>query len=281
MLSMSPVETEISTALLKVVAIQLVVALDVARKGKSISFPCSSLECPYLRTCLYFSMGSGFSIPIVHIRADSCLRITIPRHNKAECPNEAIAREFTGTCRVCEQVGHRASDCPNKPPEVCKNCQQEGHGPLECKNPRKIDRSKLPELEPDLAWEKIKEAVADRDLEDVKDAVQVFLRAVPDTTYAELERAFRQQNMGIYLICVEKELQPTYTNSRFSSVSCSFASSASTDAFHITMLTKYLKWTFRETSTRSTRSLGVGLTRLPVQRRRIVGQPVRRMLSAC
>lgn len=102
---------------------------------------------------------------------------------------------------------------------------------MECKNPRKIDRSKLLELEPALAWEKIKEALADRDLEDVKDAVQVLSRAVPDTTYAELERAFRQQAMDIYLICIEKELEPTFTNSRFSSVFCTFASSASTDAF--------------------------------------------------
>jgi hypothetical protein len=186
------------------------------RRGRVSQFPFrihlwNALIQEHICTSLW---GSAFSILIVHIRADSCLQLTIPRHNKAECPNEAVAREFTGTCRVCEQVGHRASDCPNKPPEVCKNCQQEGHGPLECKNPRKIDRSKLPELEPALAWEKIKEAVADCDLEDVKDAVQVFLRAVPDTTYAELERAFRQQNMGIYLICVEKELQPTYTNSK-------------------------------------------------------------------
>lgn len=142
------------------------------------------------------------------------LQLTVFSHNKAECPNEAVAREFTGTCRVCEQVGHRASDCPNKPPEVCKNCQQEGHGAFECKNPRKIDRSKLPEVEPAISWEKVKEAVIDRDLEDVKEAIQVFLKALPDTTYAELEKAFRQQNVGIYLICIEKELQPTFTNSK-------------------------------------------------------------------
>jgi hypothetical protein len=215
MISMSQLETAMSTALVKVVAVQVVVALDAARKGKSILSPCCSLECPYSRPYLYCSMGLLFSIPIVNICVDSSLQLTIARHNKAECPNEAVAREFTGTCRVCEEVGHRASDCPNKPPEVCKNCQQEGHGPLECKNPRKIDRSKLKELEPALAWEKIKEAIADRDMEDVKDAVQVFLRALPDTTYSELERAFRQQTMGIYLICIEKELQPTFTNSRF------------------------------------------------------------------
>lgn len=142
------------------------------------------------------------------------LRLTIPSHNKAECPNEAVTREFTGTCRICETVGHRASNCPNKPPEICRNCQQEGHVVLECKDPRKIDRSGLRDVEPADCWIMIKEAVADRDMEDVKDAVQIFLKAVPEITYAELEKAFRAQNIGIYLICVEKELQPTFTNSK-------------------------------------------------------------------
>ena len=47
-------------------------------------------------------------------------------HNKADCPNPAVAREFTGICRLCEMVGHRAADCPTAPPKVCKNCAEEG-----------------------------------------------------------------------------------------------------------------------------------------------------------
>ena len=128
----------------------------------------ASLSCSSLFSSLFL---------LAHTRLN--LQLTNRSHNKAECPHEVVAREFTGTCRVCEQVGHRASDCPNKPPEVCKNCQAEGHGAFECKNPRKIDRSKLPEVEPAVAWEKVKEAVLDRDLEDVKEAVQIFLRGVP------------------------------------------------------------------------------------------------------
>ncbi|KAN0089767.1 hypothetical protein V8E51_020027 [Hyaloscypha variabilis] len=112
-------------------------------------------------------------------------------HNKADCTNETIAREFTGTCRVYKQVGHRASDYPNKPPEICKNCQEEGHGAFECKNPRKIDCSKLLDVELADYWAKIKKAVANRDLEDLKEAIQIFLKAIPETTYAELEKAFR------------------------------------------------------------------------------------------
>ena len=30
-------------------------------------------------------------------------------HSKADCVNPRVEREFIGTCRVCEQVGHRAA----------------------------------------------------------------------------------------------------------------------------------------------------------------------------
>jgi hypothetical protein len=186
------------------------------RRGKSIFFP-RLLSHEYLdsRANLHATLLIKFlQFPVLHIHIASNLQLTISSHTKAECPNEAVAREFTGTCRLCEQQGHRAFGCPNKPPEICKNCQEEGHGPFECKNPRKIDRSKLPDVEPAACWVLIKEAVAERDMEDVKDAIQIFLKSVPETTYAELEKAFRTQSISIYLICVEKELQPTFTNSK-------------------------------------------------------------------
>lgn len=47
-------------------------------------------------------------------------------HNKAECPNPKVDRPFKGTCRLCNEEGHRAGDCPQKPPSVCKNCLKEG-----------------------------------------------------------------------------------------------------------------------------------------------------------
>lgn len=62
-LSMSQLEMAMSTALVKVVAVQVVVALDAARKGKSISFPYSSLERSYSRAYLYFFVGLGFFNP--------------------------------------------------------------------------------------------------------------------------------------------------------------------------------------------------------------------------
>lgn len=54
------------------------------------------------------------------------LTMTIISHNKADCPNPRVEREFTGTCHVCEKEGHMAKDCPDKPPQVCRNCHEEG-----------------------------------------------------------------------------------------------------------------------------------------------------------
>ncbi|KAF8464239.1 hypothetical protein BDZ91DRAFT_795770 [Kalaharituber pfeilii] len=39
---------------------------------------------------------------------------------------------FRGTCRICDQEGHRAAECPSKPSRACRICQQEGHFAAEC-----------------------------------------------------------------------------------------------------------------------------------------------------
>ncbi|RFU31862.1 hypothetical protein B7463_g4488, partial [Scytalidium lignicola] len=145
----------------------------------------------------------------------ACFNCGQEGHNKAECPNEAVPREFTGTCRLCEQEGHRAADCPTAPPRQCKNCEQEGHSILECKNPRKIDRSDIEDVEPEAAWEELKAAAAEGDIDDVKVAAAKYIKSTPTCTYVELEKAFRYSDIGIYLIALEKELAATYTNMDF------------------------------------------------------------------
>ncbi|KUJ18422.1 uncharacterized protein LY89DRAFT_48531 [Mollisia scopiformis] len=137
---------------------------------------------------------------------------TEPSHTKAECTNEAVAREFTGTCRLCDQQGHRAADCPSKPPTICRNCEQEGHEALTCENPRKINRDHVKDVSGEVAWEALRAAVLDHDLDDLKEAAEQYIKANPDTTYLTLEKAFRSQGLGVYLIAIEKELGITYTN---------------------------------------------------------------------
>lgn len=47
----------------------------------------------------------------------------LPSHNKVECTKPRV---FKGPCRVCNQEGHPAAECPERPPDVCKNCKMGG-----------------------------------------------------------------------------------------------------------------------------------------------------------
>ena len=55
-----------------------------------------------------------------------CYNCSETGHNKADCKNPRVEREFTGTCNACGQEGHRAAACPDKPPPICKLCNKEG-----------------------------------------------------------------------------------------------------------------------------------------------------------
>jgi hypothetical protein len=129
-------------------------------------------------------------------------------HSKAECDKPRV---FTGTCRTCNQEGHQARDCPSKP-KICKNCKEEGHDTLECKNKMKLDNNNIADKTEDEAWALLTKASDERDLDDFKDAVKMLVKAVPTTTYVELEKEFRKRNFSIYLIAMEKDTGPTWTN---------------------------------------------------------------------
>ncbi|KAH0538955.1 hypothetical protein FGG08_004470 [Glutinoglossum americanum] len=129
-------------------------------------------------------------------------------HSKADCTNPHVE---TRTCKHCQETGHIAKDCPTKPPVTCNNCKQEGHTRVDCKNNRAVDWSGIPEMSPEEAWEMLKTASAERDLFDFKTAVAIYVKALPDTTYKDLEEAFRSSNFKVYLIALEKEVIATST----------------------------------------------------------------------
>ena len=83
---------------------------------------------------------------------------------------------------------------------------------MDCKNPRKIDRSHIPDVPAEIAWGEMKEASAERDLDDFKEAAQKYIKATPDATYDQLERGFRRQNFSVCVITLEKGLAVTHTN---------------------------------------------------------------------
>ncbi|KHJ34961.1 putative zinc knuckle transcription factor protein [Erysiphe necator] len=130
------------------------------------------------------------------------------------CQNQT-PREFTGNCRICDEQGHRANECPNKPATICRNCQEEGHEAFGCTRPRKINRDHIQDKTVEEAWKLINDAVEERDLDDLKDAIEIYIKAEPETTYQQLEKKFRDSDMGVYIIALEKELATTYTNMDF------------------------------------------------------------------
>ncbi len=62
----------------------------------------------------------------------------------------------------------------------------------------------------------IQQAVSERDIDDLKFAVQTYVKASPDTTYVDLEKAFRSQEVGAFLAAMERPgLAMTMTNMTF------------------------------------------------------------------
>lgn len=87
-----------------------------------------------------------------------------------------------------------------------------GHSIIDCKNPRLVNRDHVADVMPEVAWDELKQAVTDKDLDDVKEALAKYVKAIPEMTYVVLEKAFRTQELGVYVIALERELSQTYTN---------------------------------------------------------------------
>lgn len=82
----------------------------------------------------------------------------------------------------------------------------------DCKAPRKIDRSNVETVDAEVSWKRIRDAATARDVDDAKAGVQQYIKANPDMTYLELEKALRSQNIPLFLVAIEKpDLLPTLT----------------------------------------------------------------------
>ena len=93
----------------------------------------------------------------------------------------------------------------------CNNCQQEGHIALECKNDRPIDRSNVPDKTDEEAWNLMAEADKANDVDDFKEAMAMYVKAVPKTTHTDLSRGMEGNNFKFHLIALEKPIQDTLT----------------------------------------------------------------------
>ena len=91
-----------------------------------------------------------------------------------------------------------------------------GHTAKDCTNNRVFDLSGIVEATAEVAWTNLQKADEEKDLDDIRNvndssnssfnmltwfqAIKVYSKAIPQTTYEQLERAFRTNNMNTYLI---------------------------------------------------------------------------------
>ncbi|THC99342.1 hypothetical protein EYZ11_001154 [Aspergillus tanneri] len=133
----------------------------------------------------------------------ACFNCGEEGHTKSKCIKPRV---FKGSCRICNQEGHPAAECPEKPASVCKNCKMEGHLTMECKSNRKFDMNHIPDKLPDEAWNAIKAASAERNLEDFREALNMYSKAVPQATFLDIEKKLREDNLCFYIIAMDKQV---------------------------------------------------------------------------
>ncbi|TVY66250.1 Cellular nucleic acid-binding protein-like protein [Fusarium oxysporum f. sp. cubense] len=154
-----------------------------------------------------FDNGDGF-VGEQPTGNEKCFGCGETGHRRVECPNP---QEMT--CRFCKQPGHMIKECPDKPPMICENCGDEGHMRKNCEKPRKINRDHVADVSADDAWNKIKQAAIERDVDDAKEAVEEYIKAVDgDITYRQLQEALIDQGIGLWLIPTERSLIQVFTN---------------------------------------------------------------------
>lgn len=74
----------------------------------------------------------------------------------------------------------------------------------------------MPQHEPEEALDLLRKAIAEKDFDDAKAAVQMYVKALPETTYVDMEKVLRENDIKLFLIGIEKtEMAPTLTNMDF------------------------------------------------------------------
>ncbi|KAF7574228.1 AIR1, Arginine methyltransferase-interacting protein, contains RING Zn-finger [Pyrenophora tritici-repentis] len=150
---------------------------------------------------------------------DSCRICKQTGHFARDCPDKPEGGDggLTGECYNCGQVGHNKADCPNERVErafegTCKLCDQEGHRAVDCKSRRKVDWSGVPELDAETAWTALINAAKDVDLDAFRICLRAYARAIMDDfDLPAIEKAIRDDGLGVFLIAQKQEIAPQMT----------------------------------------------------------------------
>ncbi|KAI6784371.1 uncharacterized protein J7T54_006416 [Emericellopsis cladophorae] len=130
-------------------------------------------------------------------------------HKGRDCPTKPSM-----VCRRCNEEGHMAKECPV--PQTCRRCGNEGHMSKECTMVPPVDRSHIADKSVEEAWDGIEEAVKEKDIDDLVIAFQEYVKAIlvefPETTYRSLQKGFNQRGLSVFLIALEIEVEPSFTN---------------------------------------------------------------------
>ena len=104
----------------------------------------------------------------------------------------------------------------------------QGHSAAECTSKRVFDKSKIADIEADKAWDNFRTADDTGELDEIRPvslrnrseclslivvkAFQIYTKAAPDATYAELEQSFRMNDMRLHLIATASHATlPSFT----------------------------------------------------------------------
>lgn len=76
-----------------------------------------------------------------------------------------------------------------------------------------MNRDLVADVAAEDAWDKLKRAVAEHDMDDAKEAIQEYVKALDGViTYRELQEAMIDQGINLFLIATERSLVSVFTN---------------------------------------------------------------------
>ncbi|KAF4121087.1 Zinc knuckle [Geosmithia morbida] len=150
--------------------------------------------------------SSGYQL--VGGEIDTCFGCGETGHRRADCSNAEPM-----TCNYCKQPGHMIKNCPDKGALVCGNCGEEGHIWRSCEKPRKINRDHVADVDPEVAWAKLKQAASERDVDDAREALQEYVKALDGApTYKEIQIGLIGNRINLWLIGLDRQLAGAFTN---------------------------------------------------------------------